>query len=429
MEPSQQETETQKPPLLTILNTPIYVVAPEVSSPEKTPTYNILTAEQRQQLEEKPPIVGELYVFQNRDNNNQLTIEVRFNDLNKGIEPLQQLMNYLNGFDFDSKIQIRLVVGKGMLITTYEDLKKILSDPQKTNEQIVNLSVRTEIQEVSSYFETVAGRLLNDDTFLINLYQNPENALNQLKQTILEKHQRLTETQQNKLEELIASLKERISKIREQIEPQKAIELLSLSEKKIVEKISQLPTIPNDFYQPLIPPSDQSLVCLIDPENIITAVARNTGTEGSCWTDYFIDRSGRNIPYMKNLIQSFLNGKYPFLEKPSEKEGMEPVVVIHLGNGKYLVESGRHRIIATKLLGAKGIYCQVRELSVQTGERRKIDSNKYYQLKHLIQLGKIKGHIEEENGEKYIIFEEPPNRYFLFENPQLAQEILQEETK
>ena len=214
--------------------------------------------------------------------------------------------------------------------------------------------------------------------------------------------------------------------IKANVDLKKAQELLSLTPEEINTRIKQLSAIPNDFFTPLIEPEEQPLITLVDPNAIITAESKNTNSKGDSWQDYL---SERVPPFMKNLIIAFLNGRYPFLEKPAiNDESRELINLIHLGNGKYVVKTGRHRVAVAKLLEAKSICCQVYELPVKVGEKRRVNRNNLYYLKYLIDTGKIKGHIEEVEEEGYssfyITFYEPPNPIYIFKNPILASSII-----
>ena len=423
-------------PIESILNQTLYVTqSPQQFRPESNlPTYQITTEEQRKKQLEKPPIRGEVYVFENKHDKNT-SIDIRIYTPNKVeiLNVINFIKQYLSQFEINHDTNVIIVIGEGRLILSYQELQAILSDSEQALEKIGDLPRKGEILAIESVFDRVVKEFLEKTDFLINYYKNPEETIALIRERINSYHndEQLSLIKSNRLEELIQNLRQKLDRIKSNIDPQKALEILSLTEEEIEERIQQLPAIPNHFYEPLIHFSEQSILAQIDPSNIISAESKNTDTPGDTWWHYYIRRGNNEIPYQKSLIISFLNGKYPFLENQAIEKESDPITLIHIGNGKYIASNGRHRIIAAKLIGAKSICCQVYELPVKAGEKRKINPNNLYYLNYLISKGKIKGHIEEieENGDNffYIIFDEPSNPIYLFKDPNLASSIINSE--
>jgi hypothetical protein len=419
-----------------ILDQTLYVAQyPQQFGPESNlPTYQITTEKQRKEQSEKPPIRGEVYVFKNQhDKNTSIDIRIYTTDKVEIINVINFIKQYLSQFEINHNTNVIIVIGEGSLRLSYQELQTILSDSKQAVEKIGNLPRTGEILTIDSHFDYVIKRLLEKPKFLIAYYEDPETAIKSLREEIKKSYREFSQLKAERLEELIQNLRQKLDRIKANIDPKKALEILSLTEEEIEERIQQLPAIPNDFYKPLIHFSEQSISAQIDPSNIISAESKNTDTPGDTWWHYYIRRGNNEIPYQKSLIISFLNGKYPFLENQAIEKGSDPITLIYIGNGKYIASNGRHRIIAAKLLGAKSICCQVYELPlpVNAGEKRKVNPNNLYHLNYLISEGKIKGHIEEieENGDNffYIIFYEPPNPIYLFKDPNLASSIISSE--
>jgi len=428
-----QDPIPQVKPIESIINQLFYITSShQADQPESTltpvlSTYQITTEEQRKEQSEKPPIKGEVYVFKNKDEE-KISIDIRIyaSDETEILNLINFFQQYLSQFNINPNTQIIIVIGEGSLRLSYQELKTILSDENQTKEKIGRLPIKGEITTIDSHFQNTVNTLLGTSEFLNAYYENPEIAIASLREEIKKSYREFSQVKAERLEELIEILRQKLDTIKANVDPKKAQELLSLTPEEVDARIQQLSAIPNDFFTPLIEAEEQPLITLVDPNAIITAESKNTNSKGESWQDYLSKRAPQ---FMKNLIIAFLNGRYPFLEKPAiNDESRELIILIHLGNGKYVVKTGRHRIVVAKLLGAKSICCQVYELAPRAGEKRRINPNNIYHLEYLIKEGKIKGRIEkvEEDGYTsfYIIFDERPNPIYLFQNPNLAKTII-----
>ncbi len=392
---------------------------------EDKQTYNTITQEEFSKQEKKPQRIGELYVFHDKQNNGELTIDIRIDHFKKGniLDIVNFVSSYLSKYQIEAETKLFIIIGEGTLRISYQEFLETLSDEEKRR-IFEELPIQAELTTIRSTFEFITSNFLRDPNFINSFYQNPEEAIGRLKTEIAGKFRELSSIKEQELERLISLLREKLTKIAESVNKEKAVELLSLSEKEIIEKIAELSAIPNDFYQPLFLQPEEGIIASIDPKNIISAETRNTNTEGKNWADYFIDRSGKEIPYMKNLILSFLNGSYDFLNTPKTINSSDTVTLAHIGNGRYIVLTGRHRVIAAKLLDAKHICAEVLEIQVKPGEKRKVSLQFKHILDNYLVDNKIKGKYIEENGEIFFIFDEVPDPAFLFANPESFRKII-----
>lgn len=174
--------------------------------------------------------------------------------------------------------------------------------------------------------------------------------------------------------------------------------LLNLKGGELEGRIREMPATPNALFIPLIDRGDAEKR-EIPLSSVITAEARETGTLGNNWLDYLINRGE---DYMRNFLRACLRGDLNLMN-PDFDGGYN---LLHLGNGFHMVLNGRHRTVASKLLGLESTEANVYNLLPKNGERREVLPGNEEEIRRRIDYRLIEGKLfHDEEGRIFVTVE------------------------
>lgn len=282
------------------------------------------------------------------------------------------------------------IIGKGHVKLPLNSFNNPTSN---LNNFIDNLPSILERREIRYFVRRALEEVKKEDSFLELLYdsqQDLQKIIQYIKQKLSNYYHfdtnRYSEQSLLYLDTFIKKVLTKYNNLKQRFSSN-LHEILKLSEDEIYQRLADFPAIflpeilikhPSFWSERKVPVS-----------KIITAQAKETGTEGKNWADYLIRRTNQ---YMRDFMRVVLRGDLD-LNNSSIEHGYN---LLDLGNGFFMVLNGRHRTAVAKILGMKTIKARVFNLLPKIGEKRYVPPDFVDVLRERIKNGLIQGHLEQD---------------------------------